>query len=292
MMNTFEVVYPGDSSRVVSEEIDWEELVSTNLKLVSLGKEPMVVTWVFRSVKALARHSKHILTSLTFQDINAVAARAALLNPIDRLTNPLSGTIASNAIPTGQNLNKFEAIIEKEIKDTPTRDELYGELDITTERPEQVIVENIKVGVTPERLEKVHDSYEDTMLAWKAATGQQEDIAPEEQVKEDLQGAFQTKWDMGTSEDVNEEDEEFVVENTDELEDTYSQENLGWDLKTLETKWKTGQIQDDEEKDYKDYGKDDDLSDHQDEDDSYNPDEDDDDYFFGDEDDFDIGWDE
>lgn len=293
MMNTFEVVYPGDSSRVVSEEIDWEELVSTNLKLVSLGKEPMVVTWVFRSVKALARHSKHILTSLTFQDINAVAARAALLNPIDRLTNPLSGTIASNAIPTGENLNKFETIIDKEIKDTPTRNELYEELDITTERPEQVIVENIKVGATPERLEKVHDSYEDTMIAWKAATGQQENIVPEEQAKEDLQNAFNTKWDMGTSDDQSDkEDEEFIVENTDELEDTYNKENLGWDLKTLETKWKTGQIQEDEEKDYKDYGKDKDSDDHDNDIDSYGPNEDDDDYFFDDEDDFNIGWDE
>lgn len=101
MLQKREIKDPGDSTYIVGDEIDKDDLVAVNTELLKEGKKPIVATYVLQGITRASLHTKSFISAASFQETTRVLTEAAICGKIDYLTGLKENVIVGRLMPAG-----------------------------------------------------------------------------------------------------------------------------------------------------------------------------------------------
>ncbi|MDR2666552.1 MAG: DNA-directed RNA polymerase subunit beta' [Holosporales bacterium] len=115
MLQKREIVDAGDSTYIIGDEIDKNDLINANAELLKEGKAPIVATYVLQGITKASLHTKSFISAASFQETTRVLTEAAICGKIDYLTGLKENVIAGRLMPagTGGVVRKWKAEAER-----------------------------------------------------------------------------------------------------------------------------------------------------------------------------------
>ncbi|MDR0744411.1 MAG: DNA-directed RNA polymerase subunit beta' [Holosporales bacterium] len=126
MLQKREIKDSGDSTYIVGDEIDKEELSETNTALLKAGQRPIIAIPVIQGITRASLLTKSFISAASFQETTRVLTEAAIYGKIDYLAGLKENVIVGRLIPagTGGVVRKWKKEAEQEIalKENPYQD--------------------------------------------------------------------------------------------------------------------------------------------------------------------------
>ncbi|MDR0942531.1 MAG: DNA-directed RNA polymerase subunit beta' [Holosporales bacterium] len=118
MLQKREVKNAGDSTYIVGEEIDKEDLTEINEKLLREEKRPVVAAPVFQGITRASLHTKSFISAASFQETTRVLTEAAICGKVDHLAGLKENVIVGRLMPagTGGVMRKWTAEAKAELE--------------------------------------------------------------------------------------------------------------------------------------------------------------------------------
>jgi DNA-directed RNA polymerase subunit beta' len=115
MLQKREILNAGDSTYIVGDEIDKNDLINANAELLKDGKAPIVATYVLQGITKASLHTKSFISAASFQETTRVLTEAAICGKVDYLTGLKENVIAGRLMPagTGGVVKKWKAEVER-----------------------------------------------------------------------------------------------------------------------------------------------------------------------------------
>ena len=101
MLQKCEVKDAGDSTYIVGDEIDREDLTSVNAELLRSGKRPVVTVPVLQGITRASLHTKSFISAASFQETTRVLTEAAICGRVDNLVGLKENVIVGRLMPAG-----------------------------------------------------------------------------------------------------------------------------------------------------------------------------------------------
>ncbi|MDR2075309.1 MAG: DNA-directed RNA polymerase subunit beta' [Holosporales bacterium] len=101
MLQKCEVKDPGDSTFIVGDEVDKEDLMGTNRDLLKRGKRPVISVPLLQGITRASLHTKSFVSAASFQETTRVLTEAAICGRIDRLVGLKENVIVGKLMPAG-----------------------------------------------------------------------------------------------------------------------------------------------------------------------------------------------
>ncbi|MDR1233987.1 MAG: DNA-directed RNA polymerase subunit beta' [Holosporales bacterium] len=101
MLQKREIKDAGDSTYIVGDEIDKEELAEVNAELLRQGKKPIVASFVLQGITRASLHTKSFISAASFQETTRVLTEAAIYGKVDYLVGLKENVIVGRLMPAG-----------------------------------------------------------------------------------------------------------------------------------------------------------------------------------------------
>ena len=101
MLQKREVTDAGDSTYIVGDEIDKDDLVEANTALLKEGKRPIVATHVLQGITQASLRTKSFISAASFQETTRVLTEAAINGRVDQLLGLKENVIVGRLMPAG-----------------------------------------------------------------------------------------------------------------------------------------------------------------------------------------------
>ena len=101
MLQKREIKDAGDSTYIIGDEIDKEDLAETNAELLKEGKRPIVATHVLQGITRASLHTKSFISAASFQETTRVLTEAAICGKTDNLVGLKENVIVGRLMPAG-----------------------------------------------------------------------------------------------------------------------------------------------------------------------------------------------
>lgn len=101
MLQKREIKDAGDSTYIVGDEIDKEDLGNINAELLRNGKRPIVATHVLQGITRASLHTKSFISAASFQETTRVLTEAAIYGKVDHLVGLKENVIVGRLMPAG-----------------------------------------------------------------------------------------------------------------------------------------------------------------------------------------------
>jgi DNA-directed RNA polymerase subunit beta' len=101
MLQKKEIKDSGDSTYIVGDEIDKEELAEINSALLKEGKKTIVAGSVLQGITRASLHTKSFISAASFQETTRVLTEAAICGKTDYLVGLKENVIAGRLMPAG-----------------------------------------------------------------------------------------------------------------------------------------------------------------------------------------------
>ena len=101
MLQKREVTDAGDSTYIIGDEIDKDDLVETNAALLKEGKRPIVATHILQGITQASLHTKSFISAASFQETTRVLTEAAINGKVDQLLGLKENVIVGRLMPAG-----------------------------------------------------------------------------------------------------------------------------------------------------------------------------------------------
>ncbi|MDR0695223.1 MAG: DNA-directed RNA polymerase subunit beta' [Holosporales bacterium] len=101
MLQKREIKDAGDSTYIVGDEIDRNDLAITNAELLRDGKRPIIATHVLQGITRAALHTKSFISAASFQETTRVLTEAAIYGKVDNLVGLKENVIVGKLMPAG-----------------------------------------------------------------------------------------------------------------------------------------------------------------------------------------------
>ncbi|MDR1488166.1 MAG: DNA-directed RNA polymerase subunit beta' [Holosporales bacterium] len=118
MLQKSEVKDPGDSTFIIGDEVDKEDLMETNRQLLKTGKRPVITIPVLQGITRASLHTKSFISAASFQETTRVLTEAAIYGKTDYLVGLKENVIVGRLMPagTGGLYREWKAEMEKSVK--------------------------------------------------------------------------------------------------------------------------------------------------------------------------------
>ncbi|MBQ8651169.1 MAG: DNA-directed RNA polymerase subunit beta' [Alphaproteobacteria bacterium] len=115
MLQKREIIDAGDSTYIVGDEIDKEDLNEANAELLKAGKRPIIATYVIQGITKASLHTRSFISAASFQETTRVLTEAAICGKVDYLTGLKENVIVGRLMPagTGGVVRKWKAEAEE-----------------------------------------------------------------------------------------------------------------------------------------------------------------------------------
>lgn len=101
MLQKSEVKEPGDSTFIIGDEVDKEDLTEANRVLLQQGKRPVITTPVLQGITRASLHTKSFVSAASFQETTRVLTEAAICGRVDNLVGLKENVIVGRLMPAG-----------------------------------------------------------------------------------------------------------------------------------------------------------------------------------------------
>ena len=101
MLQKREIKDAGDSVYIIGDEIDKEDLETTNAELLRDGKRPIVATPVLQGITRASLLTKSFISAASFQETTRVLTEAAIFGKVDYLLGLKENVIVGRLMPAG-----------------------------------------------------------------------------------------------------------------------------------------------------------------------------------------------
>lgn len=101
MLQKREIKDAGDSTYIVGDEIDKDDLIKVNTELLREGKRPVVATYVLQGITRASLHTKSFISAASFQETTRVLTEAAICGKVDYLMGLKENVIVGRLMPAG-----------------------------------------------------------------------------------------------------------------------------------------------------------------------------------------------
>ena len=101
MLQKREVTDAGDSTYIIGDEIDKDDLVEANAELLKEGKRPIVATHILQGITQASLHTKSFISAASFQETTRVLTEAAINGKVDQLLGLKENVIVGRLMPAG-----------------------------------------------------------------------------------------------------------------------------------------------------------------------------------------------
>ncbi len=101
MLQKSEVTDPGDSTFIVGDEVDKEDLTETNRMLLREGKRPVITSPILQGITRASLHTKSFVSAASFQETTRVLTEAAICGRVDKLVGLKENVIVGRLMPAG-----------------------------------------------------------------------------------------------------------------------------------------------------------------------------------------------
>ena len=101
MLQKCEVKDQGDSTYIVGDEIDREDLTTVNAELLRSGKRPVVTFPILQGITRASLHTKSFISAASFQETTRVLTEAAIYGRVDTLSGLKENVIVGRLMPAG-----------------------------------------------------------------------------------------------------------------------------------------------------------------------------------------------
>ena len=101
MLQKREITDAGDSTYIVGDEIDKDDLVEVNTELLRAGKRPVVVTHVLQGITKAALRTRSFISAASFQETTRVLTEASIYGRVDNLLGLKENVIVGRLMPAG-----------------------------------------------------------------------------------------------------------------------------------------------------------------------------------------------
>ena len=101
MLQKREVTDAGDSTYIIGDEIDKDDLVEANTELLKEGKRPIVATHILQGITQASLHTKSFISAASFQETTRVLTEAAINGKVDHLLGLKENVIVGRLMPAG-----------------------------------------------------------------------------------------------------------------------------------------------------------------------------------------------
>jgi DNA-directed RNA polymerase subunit beta' len=130
MLQKVEITDPGESTLLLNEQVDREEMDRENVKLVAEGRKPATGQPVLLGITKASLQTRSFISAASFQETTRVLTDAAVAGKIDTLDGLKENVIVGRLIPagTGGMLSRYRQIADK-------RDRLILEEQAKTQLP-------------------------------------------------------------------------------------------------------------------------------------------------------------
>ena len=115
MLQKVEITDSGDSTLLVGEQVDREELDHENEKLVAEGLKPASGEPVLLGITKASLQTRSFISAASFQETTRVLTEASIIGKIDTLEGLKENVIVGRLIPagTGGMLSRLRAVADK-----------------------------------------------------------------------------------------------------------------------------------------------------------------------------------
>ena len=101
MLQKREIKDAGDSTYIVGDEIDKDDLAIANAELLKEGKRPIIATYVLQGITRASLHTKSFISAASFQETTRVLTEAAIYGKVDHLVGLKENVIVGRLMPAG-----------------------------------------------------------------------------------------------------------------------------------------------------------------------------------------------
>jgi DNA-directed RNA polymerase subunit beta' len=115
MLQKVEITDSGESTLLVGEQVDREELDSENAKLVANGMRPAAGKPVLLGITKASLQTRSFISAASFQETTRVLTEASIIGKIDTLEGLKENVIVGRLIPagTGGMLTRLRQVADK-----------------------------------------------------------------------------------------------------------------------------------------------------------------------------------
>ena len=126
MLKKVEVVDPGETSLMVGEHLDKDDLEEINKKAIEEGLEPAKVEAVLLGLTRASLQTKSFISAASFQETTRVLTDSAVQGRVDRLRGLKENIILGRLIPAGTGLivEKMKKEANKQIKEEENKEKI------------------------------------------------------------------------------------------------------------------------------------------------------------------------
>jgi DNA-directed RNA polymerase subunit beta' len=115
MLQKVEITDPGESTLLMGEQVDREEMESENVKLVAEGMKPAAGKPVLLGITKASLQTRSFISAASFQETTRVLTEASIIGKVDTLEGLKENVIVGRLIPagTGGMLSRLRAVADK-----------------------------------------------------------------------------------------------------------------------------------------------------------------------------------
>jgi DNA-directed RNA polymerase subunit beta' len=107
MLRRVQITDPGDSTFMLSEQVEWWVFEEENEKIIQAGKQPAVAEPLLLGVTKASLSTGSFISAASFQETTKVLTNAAMGGRIDRLLGLKENVIMGRLVPAGTGLEKY-----------------------------------------------------------------------------------------------------------------------------------------------------------------------------------------
>jgi DNA-directed RNA polymerase subunit beta' len=109
MLQKVEITFSGDTTLLVAEQVDWEEMTEINEKVIAKGGEPAQGKPILLGITKASLQTRSFISAASFQETTRVLTQAAVEGKKDQLVGLKENVIVGRLIPagTGAGLNRL-----------------------------------------------------------------------------------------------------------------------------------------------------------------------------------------
>lgn len=141
MLQKVEIIEPGETTFLVGEQIDKDELRDINAKTIEEGYKPAVAMPVLQGITKASLQTRSFFSAASFQDTTRVLTEAAVAGKVDKLKGLKENVIVGRLIPAGTGF-----YMNTVIKEAKERDKAYE-----VANPPAPVVEDVVVAESQEK---------------------------------------------------------------------------------------------------------------------------------------------
>jgi DNA-directed RNA polymerase subunit beta' len=101
MLQKREITDSGDSTYIVGDEIDKDDLAIVNATLLRDGLKPIITIPVLQGITRASLHTKSFISAASFQETTRVLTEAAISGKVDNLVGLKENVIVGRLMPAG-----------------------------------------------------------------------------------------------------------------------------------------------------------------------------------------------